>query len=73
MKIEEKPLNEITQDAIKVLTREIGIGNTIRFINQFSTGHGNYTEERDRLFENMSLDDIVAETKKIRNKSEISG
>lgn len=28
---------------------EIGVANTVRFINQFSTGYGNYTEERENL------------------------
>lgn len=59
MAVELKPLRELNQEAIEVLAREIGIANTIRFINQFSLGHGNYTEERKELFEDMSLDEIV--------------
>jgi len=35
--------------------------NTVRFINQFTTGYGNYTEEREQLFANLSLDDVVLE------------
>jgi hypothetical protein len=54
------PLTEITTSAIQILLKEMGIVNTLRFINQFSTGFGNYTEERDELFRDMSVDDIVA-------------
>jgi len=66
MKIQVKPLTEITQEATRVLYKEIGVVNTIRFINQFTTGYGNYTEERERLFADLSLSDIVSEIKRMR-------
>jgi hypothetical protein len=62
---ELKPLRAVTWQAIEVLSREIGIADTIRFLNQFTTGYGNYTEERSDLFADMSLDDVV---KAIRNQ-----
>ena len=68
MTIEEKPLTEITKEAIDALSKEIGIANTIRFIGQFTTGHWNYTKNRDQLFKDMKLDDIVVEMKKARQK-----
>ncbi len=49
MTIETRPLAEITTMALKVLYREIGIVNTLRFINQFTTGLGDYTQEREEL------------------------
>ncbi len=58
-----KPLAEITQDALRVLCREIGVVNTVRFVGQFTTGYGNYTEEREQLFADMTLDDIVSTMK----------
>lgn len=66
MTLQLKPLTEITHTAIQVLCKEIGVVNTIRFINQFATGHGNYTEERRQLFGELSLDNIVAEIKQMR-------
>ncbi len=66
MKIQLKPLMEINHDALRVLYKELGVVNTLRFINQFTTGYGNYTEEREKLFEGMALDDIVFEIKKMR-------
>jgi hypothetical protein len=45
----------------------MGIVNTARFLNQFTTGYGNYTEERDQLFGQMTVDEIVAEIKRSRD------
>jgi hypothetical protein len=63
-----RPLAEITAQAISVLCKEIGVVNTVRFINQFSAGYGDYTEEREHLFGSMTLDDIVTEIKKNRER-----
>ena len=54
-----KPLNEINHQAIRLLCEQIGLVDTIRFVNQFTTGHGNYTDERDAMFGHLTLDDIV--------------
>jgi hypothetical protein len=54
-----KSLSEITQQAIELLSKEIGIVNTVRFLNQFSTGYGNYTEEREQMFKDLTLEDIL--------------
>ncbi|HMO57844.1 MAG TPA: hypothetical protein PKA05_23235 [Roseiflexaceae bacterium] len=59
-----RPLTELTAAAIQLLFKEMGVVNTLRFLNQFSTGFGNYTTERDALFRDMSVDDIVAEIKR---------
>ena len=64
-----KPLTEITQVAMHVLCKEIGVVNTIRFINQFVTGYGDYTEEREQLFAGMSLNDIISEIKHMRKQN----
>lgn len=58
---ETQPLTEITQEALRLLYRELGLVNTIRFLNQFTTGFGNYTEERRTLLENQTLDEALAD------------
>lgn len=64
-----RPLNEITTAAIHILCKEIGLVNTLRFINQFTTGYGNYAEERVALFGNMALSEVITRIKeKKRNK-----
>jgi hypothetical protein len=69
MTTEPRPLAEITQTALKVLYREIGVVNTVRFINQFTIGYGDYTKEREQLFANLTLDDLVTEIKRQRPAS----
>ena len=64
-----KNLNEITQQAIEVLFKEVGVANTIRFLNQFSTGYGNYTEERENLFEDLTLDQVLVQLKNVELSS----
>jgi hypothetical protein len=59
MTIQTKPLSEITQEAIGLLSKELGIVATVRFLGQFTTGYGNYTEEREALFEDLTLDQAL--------------
>ncbi len=59
-----RPLTELTAAAIQLLFKEMGVVNTLRFLNQFSTGFGNSTIEHDALFGDMNVDDIVAEIKR---------
>lgn len=60
MTVQAKPLSEITQEAIELLSRELGVVATVRFLGQFTTGYGNYTEEREALFEDLTLDQALA-------------
>jgi hypothetical protein len=62
--MQAKSLSQITQEAISILSKEIGISDTVRFLNQFSTGYGNYTEERDAMFKDLTLDEILKQIKK---------
>ncbi len=66
MNIRAMALNDINREAFLVLTNALGIANTIRFLSQFTTGYGNYTEEKEKIFENMSLDDIIKGIKDMR-------
>jgi hypothetical protein len=49
------PLAENTKEALQVLYNEIGVIHTIRFVNQFATGYGDYAEECETLFTDMTL------------------
>lgn len=57
-------LSQITQQAIEVLFKEIGIVSTVRFLNQFSVGYGNYMEERYAFFQDLTLEDILQQMQK---------
>lgn len=73
MMVEIKPLAEITKEAVKILYEKLGIVDTIRFINQFTVGYGNYTEERDVLFGDLTLDEVIAQIKQGRSERGTSG
>jgi hypothetical protein len=70
MTVEVKPLAEVNQQAIRVLIQELGPVDTVRFVNQFTVDYGNYTEERERLFAGMTLDDIVLEIRRGKERTE---
>ena len=52
-------LKEIRQKGLDVLTRELGAVATARFLRQFENGYGNYTEEREALLKDLTIDDIT--------------
>ncbi len=66
MSVFVKPLAEITHEAISLLSREMGVADTLRFLGQFASGTGNYTEERDALLGDLTLEEIIAEARQIQ-------
>ena len=65
---EMRPLTEITAEALRVLYKELGIVNTLRFLRQFTNGLGNYTEERAELFADQTLEELIAQIKQRRQR-----
>jgi hypothetical protein len=65
-----RSLAEVTEHAIRLLSSELGVADTLRFLNQFAIGFGNYTDDREDLFRNVSLDEIL---NPIRNSSSSTG
>ena len=65
-----RPLIEINQQAISLLYKELGVVDAVRFLKQFTQGYGNYTQEREVIFANKSLDDIVSEIEKRRKPAQ---
>ncbi|MBI5945865.1 MAG: hypothetical protein HY864_16010 [Chloroflexi bacterium] len=65
-----RPLIEINQQAISLLYKELGVVDAVRFLKQFTQGYGNYTQEREVLFADKSLDDIVSEIEKRRKAAQ---
>ena len=54
-----RPLSEINKQAIRLLVREMGAADAARFISQFTTGYGDYTEERKELFKDLTIEEAV--------------
>jgi hypothetical protein len=70
---EARPLAQITAEAIRILYREIGIVDTLRFVNQYTAGYGDYTAQREQLCAGMTLDEIISDIRKQRKRSHPRG
>ena len=64
-----RPIAEIDRRAREVLTRDLGIVDTLRFLGQFRSGSGDYTAERGEWLNNLSLNEIVSGIKANRRKT----
>ncbi len=60
---EARSLLEINRKALRLLCKELGVVDAVRFLRQFTTGLDDYVEERDELFAKKSLEDMVREIK----------
>ena len=59
-------LSEVSERAVRVLVREFGIVDTLRFLNQFRVGTGDYTKDRDALFTGQSVPELAQQIKQWR-------
>jgi hypothetical protein len=64
-----RPIAEIDRRAREVLTRDLGIVDTLRFLGQFRSGSGDYTADRGAWSDKLSLEEIVSEIKAKRPKT----
>ena len=67
MAVQTKSLSELTDQAIRLLVREMGPTDAARVIGQFSMGSGDYTEERKERFKDLTIDEIVQEIERSRD------
>lgn len=63
-----RPLAEITEQATAILIREMGVVDALRFLSQFRSGSGDYTTERGRWLDELSLVQITTEIKARRHQ-----
>ena len=68
-----RPLAEITQEATTILIREMGVVDALRFLSQFRSGSGDYTNERGQWLDDLSLEKIASGIKAKRHKREQRG
>lgn len=52
---------ELRREGWRALTERLSVAGAIRFLMQYDPGHGDYSEERRRLFDDMSLDQALEE------------
>jgi len=70
MNTQMKPVSEISRRATHILFKEMGVVDTIRFLNQFSVGRGDYTKERANWLDDISMDDAIAQIKAEKSKAQ---
>jgi hypothetical protein len=66
--MEVKTLNEIRIKGFRVLVKNLGPADAIRFIQSYTHGSGDYTKERKQWLE-TDFDTVMAATKERRKKS----
>jgi len=62
-------INEIREEGLRVLSKELGAAKAAVFMRQFEVGSADYTEQRDELQSDVQIDDIVSRIKNRKNKS----
>ena len=60
-----KTQNEIIKQGYNALINSLGITDTIRFIQYFSPGKGDYTKERHQWLDEKTLTEVLAEIKQL--------
>ena len=66
MKTDTLSFYEIRTIGFEALLRELGPAGAIRFIQQYETGHGDYTRNRRKLLLKRSVREIGSEIVKAR-------
>ncbi|MBW3572193.1 MAG: hypothetical protein KY467_13920 [Gemmatimonadetes bacterium] len=59
-----RTIEEITEEAIRLLSREMGVADTMRFLGQFITRSGDYTRDRKALLGDPSVEELFAEARR---------
>lgn len=67
MSVHIQPLAEINDRAKSALLQALGVADTMRFLNQFRAGSGDYVAEREQLFKGESVKSIIAGIKAQRD------
>ncbi len=70
MNTQTRPVFEISRRATHILFKEMGVVDTIRFLNQFTVGQGDYTKERNSWLDEISMDDAIAQIKAKKDASQ---
>lgn len=58
----------LRKTGLKAVAKALGPIGMVRFLQQFETGTGDYTKERERLLKETGVKDIVSEIKSSRKK-----
>jgi hypothetical protein len=62
-------LAQISEKAVRLLVKELGLSATVRFLSQFQVGSGNYTEERRAQLSGKTVDELAREIRQWRESA----
>jgi len=62
-------LKEIRRAGIEALRRELGVVGMVRFLQQFETGHGDYTAERRQFVGTIGVRALAEQIRQERHRS----
>jgi hypothetical protein len=51
---------QIRLEGWKALTERLGPAGAMRFMMQYDPGHGDYTEERQAIFADLDVEELIA-------------
>jgi hypothetical protein len=60
-----KTQNEIIKQGYDALINSLGVADTIRFIQYFSSGKGDYTKERHQWLDEKTLAEVLVQMKEL--------
>ncbi len=62
------PLADVKRKGWNALVRELGHSGATKFILLYESGEGDYEQERKKLFEDFTIEEIMKEIKENRYK-----
>jgi hypothetical protein len=63
---------EIQKKAFRILLREMGLAETLRFHMSYERGRGNYAKDRSRYFKGNTVDELYGEILSQRKKKTVN-
>jgi hypothetical protein len=66
MDVAKMSLEEIRVVGLRALVRDLGPAGLIRFLQQFETGSGDYSVDRERLLPSVSVHDLAEQIRSAR-------
>ena len=58
MAVTVRELEKIRRDGLKALKDKLGVEGMIKFLQMYSDGKGDYTEERREILKNLDKEDL---------------
>ncbi len=65
----EMNLSEIRKKGIEALNNALGPVGMVRFLHQFESGMGDYTQERNQWLKEYDIDSVVGEIMKKKDEN----